>query len=159
MRKVYCMSIALYISAAITILLSGGNAVIGEVTVFGKSLQANQTWAELLGILPWALVPESIVLVVQYICRNQKKSYGMFLINTFLWLLREMVSPAFMFVMGAMLFIGIPGITGGNQWGKGLLWLMAVHMVGYVVYNMVSGLRREMREIRLLIQEEECLYE
>ena len=160
MRKMYYASIALYISAAITILLSsGGKVVIGEVIVFGMSLQANRTWAELLGILLWAFMPEIIVLAVQCICRKQKKSYGMFLVNTFMWLFREVVSPAFIFAVGGMLLIGIPGIVGGNLWGKGLLWLAAVHMVGYVVYNMVSGLRKEMKEIRLLIQEEECLYE
>lgn len=159
MRKMYYASLALYMCAAIIILVSGGNTMIGEVEVFGESLQANRTWIELLEVLSWAFVPESLAMAGQFICRNRKKSYGMFWVNTILWLLHEMVSPALMLALGGMLLVGIPGIEDGNPWGKGLLWLVAVHMVVYVVYTLISGLRKEMREIRLLMQEEECLYE
>ena len=159
MRKMYYASLVLYMCAAIIILASGGKTVIGEAEVFGESLQANRTWIELLGVLSWAFVPESLAMAGQFICRNRKKSYGMFWVNTILRLLHEMVSPALMLAMGGMLFVGIPGIKDGNPWGKGLLWLSAVHMVGYAVYTLISGFRKELREIRLLIQEEEDMYE
>ena len=61
------------------------------------------------------------MLVGQFVCRNRKKSYGMFGVNILLRLLREMVSPALMLSMGGMLLVGIPGIKDGNPWGKGLL--------------------------------------
>lgn len=154
MRKMYYASLALYMCAAIIILVSGGNAMIGEVEVFGESLQTNRTWKELLEVLSWAFVPEILVVAGQFICRNRKKSYGMFWVNILLRLLHEMLSPVLMLAMGGMIFVGIPGIKDGNLWGKGLLWLSAVHMVVYVVCTLISGLRKEMREMRLLIQEE-----
>lgn len=133
--------------------------MIGEVEVFGESLQANWTWIELLEVLSWAFVPEILAAAGQFICRNQKKSYGMFWVNILLGLLHEMLSPVLMLAMGGMMFVGILGIENGNTWGKGLLWLSAVHMVVYVVCTLISGVVKEMREMRLLIQEEECLYE
>ena len=159
MRKMYYASVAFYMCAAIIILVSSGNAMIGEVEVFGESLQTNRTWIELLEVLSWAFVPEILAMAGQFICRNRKKSYGMFWVNILLRLLHEMLSPVLMLAMGGMLFVGIPGIENGNPWGKGLLWLSAVHMVVYVVCTLISGVVKEMREIRLLIQEEECLYE
>lgn len=133
--------------------------MIGEVEVFGESLQANRTWIELLEVLSWAFVPEILAVAGQFICRNRKKSYGMFWVNILLRLLHEMLSPVLMLAMGGMMFVGIPGIKDGNPWGKGLLWLSVVHMVVYVVCTLISGVVKEMREMRLFIQEEECLYE
>ena len=159
MRKMYYASLALYMCAAITILVSGGNAMIGEAEVFGESLQAKRTWIELLKVLSWAFVPEILAMAGQFICKNRKKSYGMFWVNILLRLLHEMLSPALMLAMGGIMFVGIPGIKSGNPWGKGLLWLSAVHMVVYVVCTLISGIRKELREIRLLIQEEEDIYE
>lgn len=159
MRKMYYASLALYMCAAIIILVSGGNTMIGEVEVFGESLQTNRTWIELLEVLAWAFVPEILAMAGRFICRTRKKSYGMFGINILLRLLHEMLSPVLMLAMGGMMFVVIPGIKDGNLWGKGLLWVSAVHMVVYVVCTLISGIVKEMREIHLLIQEEECLYE
>ena len=85
MRKMYYASVAFYMCAAIILLVSSGNAMIGEVEVFGESLQTNRTWIELLEVLSWAFVPEILAMAGQFICRNRKKSYGMFWVNILLY--------------------------------------------------------------------------